>query len=92
MITAARMHAFHVKRLPKAARMLLFAAARGIAPSRTPWGHMYLQKYGSPSPVWFMTAAGSIMTAISRTAYFKCLRGFIFFVENFLDGILCSSS
>ena len=73
--------------------MLLFAAARGISTLKHTLGtYVFAEIRITKSGMVYDMTAGSIMTAISRTAYFKCLRGFIFSVENFLDGILCSSS
>ena len=64
----------------------------GIAPSKTPAGQMYLQKYGLPIPNSFTTRTGKIITATTSIKYFMYLNGFNFFVENFLHGILCKIS
>jgi len=43
-------------------------------------------------PTSFTRNAGSRKTITSRTAYFRYVKGFSFFVESFFVGILCSSS
>ena len=65
---------------------------RGIAPSRTPCGQIYLQKNGSPIPIEFVISIGRSITKTRRMIYFRYLRGFSLAVENFLVGILWSKS
>ena len=60
----------------------------GIAPSRTPCGHIYLQKNGSPIPTEFVTSIGRSITKTIRITYFRYRRGFSLAVENFFPGIL----
>ena len=76
-------HAFERKQLP---------SARGMAPSRTPCGQIYLQKNGSPIPMEFVTSTGSRITKIIRIIYLRYLKGLSFAVENFFPGILWSIS
>ena len=76
------------KSFPSADRMAAFPSERGIAPSRTPCGQIYLQKKGSPIPIEFVTSMGSSITKIIRRIYFRYLRGFNPAVENFFPGIL----
>ena len=43
----------------------------GIAPSKTPAGQIYLQKYGLPMPKLFVIKTGKIITATSRIMYLR---------------------
>mgnify|MGYP007002739326 CR=1 FL=1 len=87
---AIKTASFHVNSEPKAERIPSLTAARGIAPSSTPCGQIYLQKNGSPIPTSFTISAGSNTTANNSTAYFKYVNGFSFSVDSFLHGILCT--
>ena len=83
---------FQLNSEPSAARMPELAIDSGIAPSSTPCGQRYLQKYGSPIPVSPFMNAGSRNTITTRTTYFRYVRGLSFFVDSFFVGILWSRS
>ena len=75
------------KRVPSADRIAAFPSERGIAPSKTPCGQMYLQKNGSPIPIEFVISIGRRITKTIRMMYFRYLSGFNRAVENFFPGI-----
>ena len=77
---------------PSAERIVALPSDRGIAPSRTPCGQIYLQKNGSPIPIEFVISIGRSITKTRRMIYFRYLRGLSLAVENFLVGILWSKS
>ena len=83
---------FPRKQFPNAERIPSLTAESGNAPSSTPCGHIYLQKYGSPIPKSFTMSTGNKTTANSSTAYLIYVSGLSFFVENFLVGTLCNKS
>lgn len=83
---------FRLNNEPKLALIDVSTKESGIAPSRTPAGQIYLQKYGLPIPNSFTTRTGKIITETMSIKYFMYLNGFNFFVENFLHGILCKIS
>lgn len=83
---------FHENSFPNAERIPSLTAESGNAPSSTPCGHIYLQKYGSPIPKSFTMSTGNKTTANSSTAYLIYVSGLSFFVENFLVGTLCNKS
>ena len=72
---------------PSADRIAAFPSERGIAPSKTPCGQMYLQKNGSPIPIEFVISIGRRITKTIRMMYFRYLSGFNRAVESFFPGI-----
>ena len=80
------------KSFPSAERIAAFPIDNGIAPSKTPWGQIYLQKNGSPIPIEFVISIGRSITKTIRMTYFRYLRGFNLAVDNFFPGILWSKS
>ena len=86
--TVIRITHLKEKSVPSADRIAAFPSERGIAPSKTPCGQMYLQKNGSPIPIEFVTNIGRSITKIIRMIYFRYLSGFRRAVENFFPGIL----
>ena len=74
--------------VPSADLIDAFPRESGIAPSKTPWGQIYLQKNGSPIPTEFVTSIGRRITKTIRMRYFRYLSGFSLAVESFFPGIL----
>lgn len=69
--TVTRIMLLNVKSLPSAERIPALKSERGMAPSSTPWGQIYLQKKGSPIPIGFVTNIGSRITKTTRITYFR---------------------
>lgn len=86
------MPSFRLNRFPKASLNEGDLIARGIAPSIIPWGQIYLQKYGGITSYLSPAIKAKAIISENNIIYFIYLRGFNFFVENFLVGILCSKS
>ena len=85
-INVIKMPNFQAKSLPSAARIPVFTTESGIAPSKTPCGHRYLQKKGSPMPRSLTANAGRIITVRSNTAYLRKVKGRRFLVDSFFPG------
>jgi len=90
--TNASTASFQLNSNPRAALIELSARARGMAPSRMPAGHIYLQKNGFESPTSSITIIGNSTTKTANTKYFTYVSHPTFFVEIFLEGILYNSS
>ena len=69
--TVIRTLSFMAKSFPSAALMPSSASESGMAPSSMPWGHTYLQKYGSPIPAALLMRAGSTHTITIRMTYLR---------------------
>ena len=82
---------FPRKQFPNAERIPSLTAESGNAPSSTPCGHIYLQKYGSPIPKSFTMSTGNKTTANSSTAYLIYVSGLSFLLKTFWSG-LCATN
>ena len=87
-ITVINIRLLNENSLPSAERIAALPRDKGMAPSKTPCGHTYLQKNGSPMPSAFVTNIGRRITKTIRMTYLRYRKGFSFSVENFLPGIL----
>ena len=73
MITVIKIINLKENSFPSAERMAAFPSDRGIAPSKTPWGQIYLQKNGSPIPIEFVTTTGRSITKTKRKHFIQTL-------------------
>lgn len=83
---------FKLNKLPSPNLKDGFLIARGIAPSMIPCGQIYLQNMGGTTS--YLSPSTRVIASISPNSitYFMYLKGFSFFVLNFLEGIFANRS